>query len=162
MLDVKKLLTKILNRIAPIGTVKYEYLPSNTSVANNTFVKLVEIKLDKGVWVVTGGIRWATNANGYRQLNIYHTSAAAEMHLTQVPISGNWMQMAYTRVIEISADNTPIYLNGRQTSGGALNALGGDAPNYGTYLTAVRIMGGVIHKVLSSICTISGRGWAAC
>lgn len=138
MLDIKKLLTKILNRIAPIGTVKYASLPSNQSVQHDTGTKLVEIRLDKGTWVVVAGIRWATNTSGYRQLNVYHVAGSTEIQLLTAPASGHYTQMNFTRVLEITADDTPIYLNGRQTSGGALNALAGGG-NWGTYLTAVRI-----------------------
>lgn len=139
MLDVKKLLTKILTSIAPIGTVKYASLASNKSVPNNAGTELVRISLDKGVWVIVAGVRWAENTNGYRQLNVYGVSGSTEIHLLTAPANGHYTQMNFSRILEVSADNTPIFLNGRQTSGSALNALaGGD--NWGTYITAVRII----------------------
>ena len=128
----------ISNHASPIGTVKYESLPSNKSVPNNASTELVRISLDKGVWVIVAGVRWAENTNGYRQLNVYGVSGSTEIHLLTAPASGHYTQMNFTRVLEITADDTPIYLNGRQTSGGALNALAGGG-NWGTYLTAVRI-----------------------
>ena len=120
------------------GQVVYNWLPSNTSVANNTATELVTMTLDKGTWVIVAGVRWAENTNGYRQLNVYNVSGSAEIHQLISPASGHYTQMNFTRIWEIPADNTPIYLNGRQTSGGALNALAGGG-NWGTYLTAVRI-----------------------
>lgn len=120
------------------GQVVYNWLPSNTSVANNTATELVTMTLDKGTWVIVAGVRWAENTNGYRQLNVYNVSGSAEIHQLISPASGHYTQMSFTRIWEIPADNTPIYLNGRQTSGGALNALAGGG-NWGTYLTAVRI-----------------------
>lgn len=128
----------VSNHSSPIGTVKYASLTSNKSVPNNTGTELVRINLDKGVWVIVAGVRWATNANGYRQMNVYGVSGSTEIHLLTAPVSGHYTQMNFSRILEVSADNTPIYLNGRQTSGGALNALAGGG-NWGTYITAVRI-----------------------
>ena len=120
------------------GQVVYNWLPSNKSCPNNTATELVTMTLDKGTWVIVAGVRWAENTNGYRQLNVYNVSGSAEIHQLISPASGHYTQMNFTRIWEIPADNTPIYLNGRQTSGGALNALAGGG-NWGTYLTAVRI-----------------------
>lgn len=121
------------------GQVVYNWLPSNTSVANNTATELVTMTLDKGTWVIVAGVRWAENTNGYRQLNVYGVSGSTEIHLLTAPTNGHYTQMNFSRILEVSADNTPIFLNGRQTSGSALNALaGGD--NWGTYITAVRII----------------------
>lgn len=138
MNTLSQLLKFIGNFISVVGTVKYEYLPSNKSCPNNTATELVTMTLDKGTWVIVAGVRWATNANGYRQMNVYGVSGSTEIHLLTAPVSGNFTQMNFSRILEVSADNTPIYLNGRQTSGGALNALAGGS-NWGTYITAVRI-----------------------
>ena len=138
MNTLSQLLKFIGNFISVVGTVKYEYLPSNKSCPNNTATELVTMTLDKGTWVIVAGVRWAENTSGYRQLNVYNVSGSAEIHQLISPASGHYTQMNFTRIWEIPADNTPIYLNGRQTSGGALNALAGGG-NWGTYLTAVRI-----------------------
>lgn len=123
---------------SPIGTIKYDYLSSETSIPNNTYRELCSVSLDKGVWIINAGVRWNTNTNGTREANIYATSGANEMQLTVLPIGGNWTQMNLTKVVTVTADGTPYYLNARQTSGGALSARVGGT-NYGTYITAVRI-----------------------
>lgn len=139
MLNLKKLLTKILQQLSAIGTIKTDYLRSNTSVPNNTYTALCTISLDKGVWVINGGARWATNVNGSRDTNISTTSGSTAMQLTTHPNQNNWTQTNLTQIVNVSADGTPYYLNARQTSGGALNALTANAANSGTYITAVRI-----------------------
>lgn len=122
-----------------IGTVKHASLASNQSVNNNANTSLVEISLDKGVWVVVAGLRWAQNSAGYRKLNISTSPNASDQQMCVAPVDGNSTQMVFQRIISVSADNTTYYLNGLQTSGNALNAMaGGD--NWGTYITAVRII----------------------
>lgn len=122
-----------------IGTVKTEALPSNLTVNNNTNTKLLEISLDKGVWVVACGVRWQSNATGIRKINFTTSQASSEQHLQVPPVNGNTTQMELTRIVQVSADNTPHYLNGMQTSGGQLTANSG-GNGYGTYITAVRII----------------------
>lgn len=138
MLNLKKLLTKILQQLSAIGTIKTAYLTSDRSVANNTYVSLCSVSLDKGVWVITGGARWNTNANGSRDTNISTTAGNTAMQSTIQPNSNNWTQTNLTRIVSVSTDGTPYHLNARQTSGGALTARAGET-NGGTYITAVRI-----------------------
>ena len=121
------------------GTLKYASLSTDKAVQNNTNTELCNITLDAGKWVVVAGIRWATNTAGYRKLNIMGGSAASDLQMTSAPISGNYTQMVFTRIIEVATNGTTYYLNGMQTSGSQLNALAG-GNNWGTYITAVRII----------------------
>lgn len=128
----------INNHTSPIGTVKTGYLPSDKSVANNSYVSLCSVSLDKGVWIITGGVRWNTSANGSRDTNISTTKGDTSMQLTVQPNSNNWTQTNLTRIVSVSVDGTTYHLNARQTSGNALTARAGET-NGSTYITAVRI-----------------------
>ena len=126
-------------RPSKTGTLKYASLSTDKAVQNNTNTELCNITLDAGKWVVVAGLRWATNTAGYRKLNIMGGSAASDLQMTSAPISGNYTQMVFTRIIEVATNGTTYYLNGMQTSGSQLNALAG-GNNWGTYITAVQII----------------------
>lgn len=128
---------------SPIGTVKYASLPSAKSVPTSTSsttnaVKLCEINLDAGTWMITCGVRWATNATGWRRCNLTNTTPATDIQLQCSAVSGSSTQMVFSTIREISSNNTPLYLHGAHLAGSNLNADAGGT-NWGTYITAVRI-----------------------
>lgn len=125
--------------ISPIGTVKYAQLTSNKSVPNNTGTMLTSISLEAGVWVIVCGVRWATNNNGYRRMNLATVSGATDIQYVVHPVQGEWTQAIFTRILEVKSTTT-YYLNAYQNSGSAINAIGAAGTNYGTYITAVRII----------------------
>lgn len=133
---IKSTLT-IENHSSAIGTIKYASLSSNKSVSTNTGTLLCSMTLETGVWAITGGVRWATNASGWRRMNIHTTSGSNEMMLQTAPTSGDYTQMNMTRILSFSS-NTTVYLNGMHNVSSAINALAG-GNNWGTYMTAVRI-----------------------
>lgn len=127
-------------RPSKTGIIKYESLSTDTSIPNNTATYTgCEISLDAGTWIVVAGLRWATNSTGHRQLNISTTKNAADIQLTAMAHPSQYMQMVYTTILNVTSSGATYYLNGRQTSGSALNALAG-GNNWGTYITAIRII----------------------
>ena len=121
-----------------IGTVKYAQLTSNKSVSSGTGTELCSFSLEAGVWVINAGVRWATNSSGWRRANISNTSGATDIQCVVAPVNGEYTQMNFSRILELSSTTT-YYLNGYQNTGSALNALGSSGTNYGTFMTAVRI-----------------------
>lgn len=121
-----------------VGTVKYAQLTSNKSVPHNTGTMLTSISLEAGVWVVACGVRWATNNNGWRRMNLTTTSGATDIQYVVHPVQSEYTQAIFTRILEVESTTT-YYLNAYQNSGSAINALGASGTNYGTYITAVRI-----------------------
>lgn len=137
--DVKNNGIYVNNHSSPIGTVKYAQLTSNKSVPNNTGTMLTSISLEAGVWVIVCGVRWATNNNGYRRMNLATVSGATDIQYVVHPVQGEWTQAIFTRILEVESTTT-YYLNAYQNSGSAINAIGAAGTNYGTYITAVRII----------------------
>lgn len=122
---------------SPIGTVKYATPSADVTVQDNTDTAICSIELEAGVWLLIGSVRWESNTVGYRKINLYTTSGASDVHMTQTPTNGNVTQMVFPRIYEVSSTTT-YYLNGLQNSGRPLKAIAG-GQNWGSYITAVRI-----------------------
>lgn len=108
---------------SPISTVT----GSSVSLANNTATTVASITLDKGNYILTGVARFAANATGRRTMffskaqnsgNPWDIFALEQINPSQSGVTYNTL----TWPVEITADNTTVYLNVSQNSGGALTA----------------------------------------
>ena len=98
---------------------------SDKSIANNTVVNLGSVTLTKGLYLLFGTATFASNATGYRRL-IFANSAtgtsADRFSVLSVGASQDGItQLQLCWVANVTAASSVVYLNARQTSGGALN-----------------------------------------
>ena len=147
MISLKALLTKILDKIAIIGNEDISAIGdgtltgavvamqpsitiingSSTSLANNTVATIAEVTLDKGIYLLTGSCRYSANVNGYRTLLFARSGSTynaadryAVMRVGATQSNTTYLQVTWP--VEITADNTTIYLNALQDSGSTLTA----------------------------------------
>jgi len=108
---------------SPISTVA----GSSVSLANNTATTVASITLDKGNYILTGVARFGANATGRRTMLFakaqnsgtpWDIFALEQINPSQSGVTYNTL----TWPVEITADNTTVYLNVSQNSGGALTA----------------------------------------
>lgn len=88
MLDIKKLLTKILQTIQPIGTVlTANPAPSAVSCASGKYYQVASQTITAGTWIISATAQFpATNATGYRDM--YCTTSSFSNGTTTAP--ANW------------------------------------------------------------------------
>jgi len=98
---------------------------SSVSLASNTATTVAYTTLDKGNYILTGVCRFAANTAGHRTLlfsasgdsvSAYDMFAIERIGASQNSVT--YMQISWP--VEIAADNTTVYLNAIQNSGGAL------------------------------------------
>ena len=134
MLDLKALLTKILQRLADIGDTinvsgTVSSLSSSTSIAEQTGTRQT---LDEGTWIITATVRYSNSSTGYRGLNLFADgTAVASSFVRMAPISGNLSMLQTTLPIKLTADTT-IGIGMQQNAGSAMS-------NVAWYMRAVRI-----------------------
>jgi len=103
-----------------IGTRK-AVSPSTSSCANNTWKEVASISLESGVWVVTYGGAFDTNATGHRDLHFDSSAPGAGRYSPLVAaVSGEQTRMNATTILTTSSTTT-FRLYARQNSGGALD-----------------------------------------
>lgn len=93
------------------------------SLINNTSVRVRAMILNKGIYIITGHIRFASNSTGVRYLNLGLTDAVASNNIysiSQQACQGQQTIMQKTDVFDIKSDNTTVYLNAWQNSGSTL------------------------------------------
>lgn len=137
-----------------IGDVRYAYLSSNKTCANNKWVSVCSISLDAGVWVCLCGLRWAdmrlvtgtgTTNTGDRAGNLNQESgnASANIRIASAPWGDT---SARFTVIVKPTSTTRYYLNAFQRNISGTNGEGisgtmlASGQNYGNFITAVRIL----------------------
>lgn len=98
---------------------------SDKSIANNTIVNLGSVTLNKGLYLMYGTATFAANSTGYRRLIFADSSTGSSsdrFSVLSVAASADGVtQLQLAWVKNISENSTKVYLNARQTSGGALN-----------------------------------------
>lgn len=128
---------KVNNHSSDIGTVKVVYA-SAKSVNSGTNTNLASISLEAGSWVITAGVRFPANANGYRRMNVNKTSASGAADVQLPAANGASTQLAYTVIVSITATTT-YYLNCYHNAGTALSLVAGGSENGINFIRAVRI-----------------------
>ncbi len=111
-----------------VGTY-YSYAPTATnleSVSTTTFTSIGSFTLEPGVWVVTISVRFAANANGFRDVRIFSDSSlSTTVGLTAMAtaqgISGAYVHAKMAYVSTINSSST-YYIGARQNSGTTLEA----------------------------------------
>lgn len=107
--------------IGGIGTRKSIWPSSAVSCANNTWVEVASVSLEPGVWIVTYGGAFASNATGHRKLYI-GTSASGVGRSSPTAVAVNGEQTRFSAVTTYAPTSTTTYnLYANQNSGGALN-----------------------------------------
>ena len=88
--------------------------------------------LSSGVWVVNASIRYASNATGYRAIQITVGGSGVNASLVQTPAGGTGNVDIATVAIVRSSASWHLGLNGRQNSGSTMN-------NVAYYWQAVKV-----------------------
>lgn len=120
-----------------VGTIVDGYLAAAKNAANNTWISICSVTLDPGVWLITCGVRWPSNATGRRQLNVSTTEADNTTNLTATPINGTVTQVRMAMVLNLQAPAT-YYLNAVHNAGTTLSMPAG-APESINFMRATRI-----------------------
>lgn len=128
---------KVKGHTGHIGEKIDVYLASAKSLTDNTFTNLISITLTAGTWVILAGARFAGNDTGTRWMNLTTSSGNTSLELTQRAVANAVTQMREVLIRKL-ASTTTFYLNVKQNSGGAINALA-SGEEYGNFITAVRI-----------------------
>ena len=90
---------------------------------------LTNIVLNKGVYIINAVASFSANGSGLRQLYLSYASAGSLINRFAVSqnsptSSGSATRISLTTILEITADNTAVYLVGLQTSGSSLTVDG--------------------------------------
>ena len=125
-------------------TVKNSDWPT-INIPNDTLTKLGYITLNKGVWVLSGKIQLSDNmpANSVLQIGIALDSTSVNSLLNSVVSTSNasgtisYKNISASNIINISSNNTRVYLYARQNSGSTKSINTGSTS--ATYLKAVQI-----------------------
>lgn len=105
----------------------YTVSPDSVSCPSGTVTDLTSVDLPKGIYVMSGIVRFASNATGRRKMsfsNAAGTDGSAIDSDIRAAVSGDMTYCRVTTVREVTAANETWYLNATQTSGAALGALG--------------------------------------
>lgn len=124
---------KIGSHDSVIGTVKtandtVSNLASSTDIAKQTSAKLA---LGAGTWVITGTVRYTSNATGRRSINLYAGTDAYEATFVTVPAASGTTTKIQTTLVTAQSSDFTVYIGMQQNSGSALNGQ--------WYIRAVRI-----------------------
>lgn len=112
---------KVEGHSSSIGTIVNGTEVSNKNLAHETAKRLASISLPAGVWVVTGFVRFPSNANGVRRINISSTDNSASIDIQISASSNNTMQLETVKILQPSSTTT-YYLNAWQNSNTSLTA----------------------------------------
>ena len=145
MLDVKKLLTKILTslstlntKVSNIGTVKVGYLAATTAVPTATATAIADcnVELTPGTWIIIGKVTYQGGSAGtYRQARLGSTATGNEYGLVQFDAASNNRSAMVDAVLELTAART-VYLSTQHGNNSNTNIAGG---RWNTFIEAVRI-----------------------
>lgn len=112
-----------------VGAIASKMETNAVSVSNATNTHLTSITLDKGVYILQAVASFAANGTGLRQLYLSLTRAGSLLNRFCTSTNGSVASGAITRIaltsiLEVTQDNTVIYLVGNQTSGSTLSVDG--------------------------------------
>ena len=112
-----------------VGETKSKLESSSVSVPSSTNTHLSSMVLNKGVYILQAVASFAANGTGLRQLYFSLTRAGSLLNrfctATNASVaSGAITRISLTSILEVTQDNTTIYLVGNQTSGGTLSVDG--------------------------------------
>lgn len=113
------------NQERGVGLQKTESA-SGMDIAHYTNTNICSVTLSPGIWLVTGRIRFETNATGVRTAKLSTTSAdtSSVISTTSMPgFSNMWTHVTSIRCFSL-AKQTTIYLVGWQNSGATLECNG--------------------------------------
>ena len=104
-------------------------LVGTKTAASGTNTNLMNIVLDKGVYVINSVASFSANGSGLRQLFLSYSSAGSLINRFAVfqnspTSSGSATRISLTTILDIAADDTAVYLVGLQTSGSSLTVDG--------------------------------------
>lgn len=122
--------TDIEEAITALQVIGSEYSKSfdSKTFANGTATNVGSVTLNKGRYLMIGTLYYASNATGRRVVKLSTTandvSASRRAYDAINPVSGTQTCAKVTTIMNISADNTSVYLNGAQNSGSSLSANG--------------------------------------
>lgn len=105
----------------------YTVSPDSVSCPSGTVTDLTSVDLPKGIYVMTGIVRFASNATGRRKMTFSNTAGTDGSAIDsdiRAAVSGDMTYCRVTTVREVTAATETWYLNATQTSGTALGALG--------------------------------------
>lgn len=122
MLDVKKLLAKILTKIGTVDFRGQTTIADKSIAGSGSWVVLGGFTPPKGLWHIRAVVIFPSNATGRRIITLSRTSGAFGAALTTVSqqaVNGYQTYMQ-TEATEYFDGNTPIYINAAQSSGTAL------------------------------------------
>lgn len=121
-----------------VGTIKNAYNSSTVSLPSSTWKAMCSVSLEAGTWIVLCGLRYPSNASGYRESNFTKTSADNAMNMCMPPASGVASQYRYIVIVQPSSTTT-YYLNAYQNSGSTLT-MPVSGSGYGNFIKAVRLL----------------------
>lgn len=103
--------------------------PASVSLATATWKTIATLTLDVGVYLLVGGVRFASNATGIRRCQMSKTADADNQfgvisNLALNAVNGTYTYCNVTWFANVTADDTVYYLNAYQNSGSALTTYG--------------------------------------
>lgn len=105
----------------------YVISPESVSCANDTVTDLASVSLPKGIYVLSGIVRFGANGTGLRKMSFSNTAgtdgSAIDSDIRNA-VPGDMTYCRVTTVREVTETSEIWYLNAKQTSGSALGALG--------------------------------------
>ena len=116
-MSIKELLTRILNKLNPMGTVTKG--DGSATLANTTAItRLATLTtLTAGSWILTVGVRFSsTNTTGSRAFTLYVGSSEETSAYTSFAGANTTQSDSVTIPLELTS-NQAIYLYARQGSG---------------------------------------------
>lgn len=159
MLDVKKVLAKILTELKALQVTYTTDYGSTASLTSGQAKNLMSKSISKGIYLVIGTGTFAANGTGYRGLYISTVSGSTAgdgrflQHTVANAGSSNTVQMQIVGLLNLTETKT-VYLNARQNSGSTLNV---------TYpgLQVIKL-GGVVHNLLKALQSLTFKGVVVC
>lgn len=133
MLSLKKLLTKILNKLyytEHYGAITGATLPDKSISSGSSWVNYGSFTVPEGAWIIFIAVQFSTNNTGYRQFTLGDSSGAAGVLNRTVRVAATpGATTALTMGCAVTGGK--YYINVCQNSGSALTV-------YGRY-TAIKV-----------------------
>lgn len=102
-------------------------LSSTVSVSTATNTNIRQLTLTPGLWIVHGGLGFATNTTGVRVIKLSTTSADTANTISTMAIPPNpsqWTRITTSQAFYIGSGGGTVYLIAYQNSGSTLNCQG--------------------------------------
>lgn len=137
--EVKELLTimssipELNSKTDGLGNFYINTPSTDVSLPTGEAIAVCQLTLPKGIYMLTGNVRFSANANGYRSANFNNNKGNTNLQIKQMAASQSFTQLNLAFVYEAAEERT-VYLNAYQNSGTSLVS----APA-GTFMRAVKI-----------------------